>query len=120
MNLGKMMADTLISACPGLVVNIKAMLDEGKDPAKISVLLGNNSAGGVINVANIFVMATEIKAHGLPSEEDARLVTVCDQCWQACCFQGEFYCDEYRAAGTHQVRVSDLRKLNLESSDYWT
>lgn len=46
-------------------------------------------------------------------------VTVCDKCLQASCWQGIFYCDDYKFAGiTHKTR-KELVKLNLESSDYW-
>lgn len=47
------------------------------------------------------------------------LVTVCDKCLQASCWQGIFYCDDYKAAGTIQKTRKELAKLNLENSDYW-
>jgi len=46
-------------------------------------------------------------------------VTVCDKCHRACCWQGEFMCDKARNAGTINVPVSLLRRLALESPDYW-
>lgn len=49
----------------------------------------------------------------------AELVTVCDKCLQASCWQGIFYCDDYKTAGTTQKTRKELAKLNLESSDYW-
>jgi hypothetical protein len=46
-------------------------------------------------------------------------VTVCDNCLQASCWQGEFYCDNYKTAGTTEKTRKELAKLALESSDYW-
>jgi len=48
-----------------------------------------------------------------------RLVTVCDRCLQASCWQGEFYCDEYKTAGTVEKPISELRALALEHPSYW-
>lgn len=48
-----------------------------------------------------------------------QLVTVCDKCLQASCWQGIFYCDDYRTAGTVQKTRKELAKLNRENSDYW-
>jgi epoxyqueuosine reductase QueG len=47
------------------------------------------------------------------------LVTVCDQCLQASCWQGEFYCHEDKTAGTKQMTRKELAKLGRENSDYW-
>lgn len=52
-------------------------------------------------------------------EDDSRLVTVCDACHMASCWRGLFYCDDYRSAGTVDMPISELRKLDLEHSDYW-
>jgi len=46
-------------------------------------------------------------------------ITVCDKCLMACCWQGVFYCDDYRTAGTTEKTISELKTLKLESSDYW-
>ncbi|MCP3682005.1 MAG: hypothetical protein GY861_04875 [bacterium] len=48
-----------------------------------------------------------------------RKVTVCSECLRACCWQGVIYCDDYKTAGDMEVPISELKKLNLESSDYW-
>lgn len=48
-----------------------------------------------------------------------QLVTVCDRCLQASCWQGIFYCDDYLIAGTVQKTRKELAKLNRENSDYW-
>ena len=50
---------------------------------------------------------------------DLLLVTVCDSCLQASCWQGEFYCDNYKTAGTVELPVKRLREMHLESPDYW-
>jgi len=46
-------------------------------------------------------------------------VTVCDKCLMASCWQGVFYCEEYKNAGITEKSVGELRKLGLESSTYW-
>lgn len=46
-------------------------------------------------------------------------ITVCSHCLKASCWQGVFYCDEYKSAGTIEKPISELKSLNLESSDYW-
>lgn len=48
-----------------------------------------------------------------------RLVTVCASCLRAACWQGEFYCDDYRTAGTVDKTVAELRALALEHPDFW-
>jgi len=47
------------------------------------------------------------------------LVTVCSACLRASCFQGMFYCDKYRHAGTEMKTRSELERLGLEDSGYW-
>lgn len=54
----------------------------------------------------------------MPSEQE-RLVTVCDKCLQATCWQGEFMCDEARTAGTVDLPVSKLRELGREHPSHW-
>lgn len=51
--------------------------------------------------------------------EPTTLITVCDRCYRASCWQGEFYCDEARVAGTVQKHISELTAMALESPDYW-
>ncbi len=46
-------------------------------------------------------------------------VTVCSSCLQASCWQGKYYCGNYRNAGTKQMTVRELRKLNYEHESYW-
>ena len=47
------------------------------------------------------------------------MIKVCDKCLQASCWQGEFYCDEYKTAGTVEKSIEELKKLNLENPSYW-
>lgn len=47
-------------------------------------------------------------------------VTVCDKCLRASCWQGDFYCDEARTAGTVEKHVSELTAMALESPHYWS
>jgi hypothetical protein len=51
--------------------------------------------------------------------KDEKMVTVCDKCQRAACWQGLFYCDDYVSAGTVDLPVSRLRELDLEHPDYW-
>lgn len=51
---------------------------------------------------------------------NTRKVTVCDACEKASCWQGEFYCDDYKTAGTKELSVAELEVLDLEHPDYWT
>lgn len=50
-------------------------------------------------------------------------VTVCSRCLRACCWQGEFMCDEAAAAGIVERRVSSLiRRLGeaeIEHPQWW-
>lgn len=49
-----------------------------------------------------------------------KLVEVCDKCLRACCWHGEFMCDESRNAGTIIVSESSLKRLNREHPDNWS
>lgn len=52
--------------------------------------------------------------------DGATKVTVCDRCLRACCWQGEFMCDDARGAGTTEKTVGELRQLKRgEHEDYW-
>ena len=48
-----------------------------------------------------------------------RLVTVCSACLCASCWQGIFYCQDYKTAGTMRLPVSELHALGREHPDYW-
>ena len=50
-------------------------------------------------------------------EEDP-LITVCDRCLAASCWQGIFMCQESQEAGTIQLRKSVLISMNREHTDY--
>lgn len=52
-------------------------------------------------------------------QEQKRLITVCDKCKMASCWQGIFMCDENRSAGTIELPISELKILKLENSFYW-
>ena len=47
------------------------------------------------------------------------MITICAECLRACCWQGEFYCDEARTAETTEKTIPELRELDLEHPDYW-
>ena len=46
-------------------------------------------------------------------------ITVCSACLQASCWHGEFYCDEYRTAGTVEKTRAELEALGREHPSYW-
>lgn len=50
---------------------------------------------------------------------EQELITVCDSCLQASCWQGIFYCDYYKTAGIIQKTRAELRKLKREHPSYW-
>lgn len=52
--------------------------------------------------------------------KNAAKVLVCSKCLRACCWYGEFMCEDAGGAGLKILTVGDLRKLDRESSDYWT
>lgn len=47
-------------------------------------------------------------------------VTVCSACLRASCWQGIFYCEDARGAGTREMRAEELRQLGREHEDYFT
>lgn len=51
------------------------------------------------------------------------VITVCDACFQASCWQGEFFCDDYMDAGIVDLPVSELIRRQErgyhEHPDYW-
>jgi len=52
------------------------------------------------------------------TDED-RLVTVCDKCFCASCWQGDFFCQGAISAGTVRLPVKELRRLGHEHESYW-
>lgn len=64
------------------------------------------------------------RAHPKSSEKAEapldRKVVVCAACLCACCWQGEFYCDQAKTAGTVEKTVRELLQGNIrEDSGYW-
>lgn len=48
------------------------------------------------------------------------IITVCSKCFRACCWQGEFMCDDAVEASTVNKKVSELVNGNYgEHPDYW-
>jgi hypothetical protein len=47
-------------------------------------------------------------------------VTVCASCLKASCWQGEFYCDDYKSAGTVEKTMTELLELDREHWSYWS
>ena len=51
--------------------------------------------------------------------EDTNKIVVCSECKKASCWKGIFMCEKSQNAGTIELPVEELKKLNLEHSDYW-
>ena len=51
--------------------------------------------------------------------DDERIIIVCEACERACCWQGNFMCDDARHAGTVNKTIRELKDLDLEDSFYW-
>ena len=45
-------------------------------------------------------------------------ITVCSVCLQASCWQGEFYCPDFRTAGTVKKTRQELEAFALEHPNY--
>jgi len=52
----------------------------------------------------------------LPS---SMMITVCNSCLTAACWQGKLFCDKSHGAGTEEISVKQLRKMGREHSSYW-
>lgn len=46
-------------------------------------------------------------------------ITVCSNCLCATCWQGEFYCNKAKGAGTVEITVERARVLNRENPTWW-
>lgn len=53
-----------------------------------------------------------------PVDQNA-LITVCDQCFCASCWQGIFMCSKARNAGTVQKTRAELAALDVEHPSFW-
>ena len=52
-------------------------------------------------------------------KSDDDIITVCAECLQASCWNGEFMCEKARTAATTTRTVRELRELNYEHPDHW-
>lgn len=48
-------------------------------------------------------------------------ITVCSACLRACCWQGQFMCDDAKHAGTKEMTRAELEamKPRRENPEYW-
>lgn len=51
--------------------------------------------------------------------QDDWTITVCAACECSACWQGIFFCDEFKTAGTKEITVGFARKLNRENPTHW-
>lgn len=56
---------------------------------------------------------------GFTDHQARQLITVCDKCFRATCWQGMFMCEEAREAGIVKKSRRHLARLNLEHPCYW-
>jgi hypothetical protein len=47
-------------------------------------------------------------------------ITVCDRCYRASCWNGDFLCDDSTIASTIELPIWILKKLELEHPDHWS
>ena len=47
------------------------------------------------------------------------MITVCDSCLRASCWQRDWTCNNYLTAGSVEKSAEELKKLSLENPDYW-
>jgi len=52
--------------------------------------------------------------------QNEKLVLVCDKCFRACCWYGEFMCDEAGIAGTGLLPVQLLKEHGQEHPEFWS
>jgi ribosomal protein L31 len=50
---------------------------------------------------------------------DDKLIMVCSECHTACCWYGEFMCDNAKHAKTVIKTVCELKEIKLEHPCYW-
>jgi hypothetical protein len=48
-----------------------------------------------------------------------RTITVCSACLRACCWHGNFTCEDARGAGLKELTINQLKELDREHSDWW-
>lgn len=51
--------------------------------------------------------------------KDIDLIEICDSCFLASCWQGEFMCENAVNSGTCYKTVGNLIQLNKEHPSYW-
>lgn len=81
--------------------------------------LSDAQARSVEQVARVFGYSSLFVDSLIQTIVDATMVTVCDRCLCASCWQGEFYCDDYRGAGTTELPRAKLKEMALEDPSYW-
>lgn len=51
--------------------------------------------------------------------KDDDIVIVCAECLRACCWHGEFMCDNARDADIVEKTVAELKELGYENEEHW-
>ena len=82
--------------------------------------IGDGAMNDLIVLKNHLTNALNTTSKNKQSElKDGPLVTVCDVCFRASCWQGIFMCENARDAGILELRESKLQELELEHPSYW-
>lgn len=55
----------------------------------------------------------------MTTEAENQMITVCDKCLQASCWQGAYMCWEWKGAGKVQKTINELKALDLEHPTWW-
>lgn len=63
--------------------------------------LCNQCSGSVVDLGDL--IRVQVDESDPPKKE--KTITVCSACLQESCWKGEFYCDEYKTAGTVEIEA---------------
>ncbi len=71
-----------------------------------------------VAIDEIVRLTEQCNLHQSPDRDDVN-ITVCSSCLRASCWIGQLMCEKARDAGTKEMTVRELRRLNLEHPSYW-
>jgi hypothetical protein len=124
------------------IINVSSALEKKTPKELVDLVLGELAAMEVTSVQELLIEELCTRVHpnwcneeiGEPNTQKAgerrdplaathvldRKITVCDKCLCACCWHGEFMCDEAKYAGTVEKTIRELLVDNVrESCEYW-
>lgn len=96
------------------------------NPANCFSSVGGDHPLGIVVSSASFDNATDTRAYRdtlteaiAEAEKDSRMVTVCDKCLMASCWNGIHMCQESQNAGIVDKPISELKLLGREHPSYW-